>query len=151
VIALLGNLAFIVFLFIQLSFAATFIHRQVPWITLLEVFVAAHGTTVALLNAERFGSSVIWPMFLFGFLLVFVVTQLFGLKLPTAVRLLAIGLYAAAVAVVYYFRGYERLYELTFIPLTLYAGAVMLPWFVALGQKLVGLAGGTELGRKRKG
>ncbi|MBN2350935.1 MAG: hypothetical protein JXD23_00080 [Spirochaetales bacterium] len=98
----------IIILFIQRSFAATFIHRQVPWITVLEVFVAAHGTIVVLLNSERFGSAAIWPMFLFGFLLVFVVTKLFGLKLPTAIRLLAIGLYAGAVAVVYYFRGYER-------------------------------------------
>jgi hypothetical protein len=120
------------FLFIQVSFAATFIHRLVPWITLLEVFVAVHGTLVAF-----WSGSAIWPMFLFGFLLVFIVTQLFGLKMPAVFRVIAIVLYAIGVGVVYYFRGYAKLFEITFIPLTLYAGAVLLPLLVALGQRLV--------------
>jgi hypothetical protein len=120
------------FLFIQVSFAATFIHYSVPWITLLEVFVAAHGTVVAILNGQS-----AWPMFLFGFLFLFVATQLFGLKVPAWVRLLVIAGYLTGVAAVYYFRGYERLFEICFIPMTLYAGAVLLPLIVAGGQKLV--------------
>jgi hypothetical protein len=110
------------------------------------VFVALHGALVSFQNAERFGSTSVWPMFLFGFLFVFVVTQLFGLKLPAVFRVIAIILYLAGVGFVYYFRGYEKLYEISFIPLTLYAGAILLPWIVALGQRLVGALAGKASG-----
>ncbi len=131
------------FLFIQVSFAATSIHVSIPWITLLEVFVAGHGTVVAILNGQA-----VWPMFLFGFLFLFIATQVFGLKVPTVVRLLVIGAYLAGVGAVYFFRGYEKLFEISFIPITLYAGAILLPMLISGGQKLVEVIAGRRPEKK---
>jgi len=63
-------------LFIQLSLARTKIHNNKWWKVTLEVTVLFHGTFVAIdtQNAP-------WAMFLFGFAIIFFVTQIYGLKL----------------------------------------------------------------------
>jgi hypothetical protein len=39
--------------------------------------------------------------------------------MPIIIRLLIIGAYLAGMGVFYYFRGYESLFEISFIPITL--------------------------------
>jgi len=82
----------------------------------------------------------LWPMFFFGFLGVFVITQQHGLKVPKWVHWLILGGYGAGVIVVYSQRGAGKLYELVSIPLIEYAGvlvAALLTWLIlwAIGQK----------------
>jgi len=124
-------------LFIQLSFAATEMHFKLPWIAILEVGVAVHGTVVALLSGQA-----AWTMFLFGFLFLFIATQIYGFKAPRIVRIVAVLAYAAGAAVAYYFRGYGRLFEIAIIPATLYAGAFLLTYLIAAGQKAVSAMAG---------
>lgn len=119
-------------LFLQFSFAGTYIHFKISWITLLEVFVTFHGTIVALLNNQPF-----WTMFCFGFLFMFIVTQVHGLTGNRIIRTGAVVLYIAGVVIAYYFRGYGKIYEITFIPFILYGAAFVLAVIVGIGQKLV--------------
>jgi len=119
-------------LFLQFSFSGTYIHFKINWITLLEVFVAFHGTIVALLNNQPF-----WTMFCFGFCAIFVVTQVHGLTGNKIIRFGALGLYFIGVVIAYYFRGYERLFEITYIPIILYGAGFILALIVGVGQKIV--------------
>jgi hypothetical protein len=43
-------------------------------------------------------------------------TQQYSFKLPAWGRVLVFAAYGAGVAVMYWFRGYARLYEIVFIP-----------------------------------
>ncbi|MDC0558769.1 hypothetical protein OAO42_00005, partial [Candidatus Izimaplasma bacterium] len=63
-------------LFIQMSLARTKMHNNIYWKFALEITVLFHGSLIALdtQNAP-------WAMFLFGFAIVFFVTQIYGLKL----------------------------------------------------------------------
>lgn len=106
----------------------TKIHRTIAWITFLEVFVAAHGATVAILSGQE-----AWPMFLFGFLMLFVLTRNFGFKWPPALRVITALAYVAGVIIAYSYRGFDKLYELSFIPGTLYAVALVIILLVRLG------------------
>ncbi len=63
-------------LLIQMSLSNTTIHMNKIWILVLEVTVLFHGTTVAILQQNG-----MWPMFFFGFLFIFVVTQIHSLKI----------------------------------------------------------------------
>lgn len=132
-------------LFIQVGLAATSLHFNLAWITVLEAFVAVHATVVAVLSGQA-----IWPMFLFGFLGVLIITQIYGLKLPIVVRLGVSALYLIGAGVVYYFRGYEKIYEITFIPLILYAGALLLIIMIQFGQWLVDWMAGIRKEIKKK-
>ncbi len=61
-------------LMIEMSLANTSIHNDIRWNTVLEVYVAVHGTIVAL----EAGNGM-WSMFFFGFIFMFIVTQMYGL------------------------------------------------------------------------
>ncbi len=94
-----------------------------------------HGTLVAIYQGNG-----LWPMFLFGFLGIFVLTQMHGLRVPKWVHWLILAGYAVGVVVVYSQRGFDKLYELVSIPLIEYAGvfvAGLLVWVIlwAIGQK----------------
>ena len=66
------------------------------------MLVAVHGTLVAIMNTGPHG---LWPMFCFGFLAIFVITQMHGVGLSRAVRwVIGIGYVVAAFAV-YTWRG----------------------------------------------
>ena len=130
VYGVLIGFVYMFFLLIQLSMFNTRIHFSMPWIVFLEFFVGIHGPIIAIMNGQE-----VWPMFLFGFLFMFVATQMHGLKLKTWVRLAILALYVAAVLVVYSFRGYGRLFEISFIPVALYGGAVGLTglaWLISI-------------------
>ncbi|QFU76497.1 hypothetical protein EY643_12975 [Halioglobus maricola] len=90
-------------LLMQGSLFFTRAHRNRYWTLLLEAFVVLHGAMVAYLSIQ----GEMWPMFLFGFLAIFVITQIHGIGLGNRTRwLLAIG-YIAAVVAHYWGKGSE--------------------------------------------
>jgi len=122
-------------LILQGSMLYTRVHNNRYWTTFLEFFVTIHGTIVAVYQGNG-----LWPMFFFGFLGVFVITQMHGLKVPKWVHWLILAGYTVGVVVVYSQRGFGKLYELVSIPLIEYAGvlaAALLTWGIlwVIGQK----------------
>jgi len=75
-------------------------HVTRGWTVWLEVLVVLHGATVAWLSLQA------WPMFLFGFLGVFVVTQMHGLGWPRWLRAVFVLAYLAAAVGVYAGKGF---------------------------------------------
>lgn len=127
---LLTGFFYMFLLFIQLSFAGTRLHTAIGWLTALELTVGIHGPAISLQKhlAEGGGSifADTWPMFFFGFVAVFVFTGQFGFKLGKPARAAIFAAYAGLAALVYAFRGYGRLFEISFIPVALIGGAAML-------------------------
>jgi hypothetical protein len=78
---LLGNFYTFLLLF-QGSLFFTRYHRDRVWTCLLEVFVLIHGAMVAYLTI----SGDHWKMFIFGFLAMFVITQMHGIGLGVRAR-----------------------------------------------------------------
>ena len=78
---LLGTF-YILLLLLQGSMFFTRFHRDRVWTLLLEVFVLFHGAMVAYLTIP--GDH--WQMFLFGFLTLFVITQMHGIGLGRKAR-----------------------------------------------------------------
>ncbi|MFI7445033.1 hypothetical protein [Nonomuraea indica] len=100
-----GHLIGFFYLFLLLLQGSLFLtraHTARWWTVSLELMVAVHGTLVAVMTSGPDGA---WPMFLFGFLGVFVVTQMHGLGLSAGVRWALAAVYAGAVVVVYALRG----------------------------------------------
>ncbi|MGH1367065.1 MAG: hypothetical protein ACRBCL_00505 [Maritimibacter sp.] len=85
-------------LFIQAAFIFTRVHTNRWWTFALEGAVLIHGVIVALVAGQDF-----WTMFLFGFLVILVVTQMHGLGLKRWIRW-AIGLGAVA-SILWVYRG----------------------------------------------
>jgi hypothetical protein len=104
-------------LLLQGSLFMTRAHTNRWWTLSLELLVAVHGTVVAVLSSGPGGA---WPMFLFGFLGVFVLTQMHGLGLGRGVRWVFAAGYVGAVLVVYSMRGLTRIDEVVRIPLIEY-------------------------------
>ncbi|MEU8106681.1 hypothetical protein ACWGH8_37620 [Nonomuraea muscovyensis] len=107
-------------LLLQGSLFLTRAHTARWWTVSLELTVAVHGTLVAVMTSGPDGA---WPMFLFGFLGVFVLTQMHGLGLSAGVRWVLAAAYVGAVVVVYALRGEvgAALGEVVRIPLIEYA------------------------------
>lgn len=98
--ATLGHLLgtfYILMLLLQGSLFFTHYHRNRVWTLLLEVFVLFHGAMVAWLSIQ--GDH--WPMFLFGFATLFIITQMHGVGLSRATRVIVVAVYAAAVGFTY--------------------------------------------------
>lgn len=93
---------------------------------LLEVWVLIHGTITALSQP-----GVGWQIFLFGFSVIFLVNQIWGIpairKLSMRSRTMTItAAYAAFIAMAYYgFRENKAYYRMTFIPVTEFAFAIV--------------------------
>lgn len=83
-------------LFIQMTMIYTPIHINKYWSFTLEVLVLFHGTMVAIGQQNN-----MWPMFLFGFASMAVITQIYGLKLPTWALRLIQGIYILGVVIVF--------------------------------------------------
>lgn len=124
---LLTGFFYMFLLFIQMSMFKTSLHYNMKWLVLLESFVAIHGTLITVEKANP-----IWPMFLSGFLFMFAFTYADGLSKKRPLRAAIIILFFTAVLIMYYFRGFNKLYELSFIPVALYGGGL----FVILLLKL---------------
>ena len=117
-------------LMIQMSMAKTHFHNNIKWITVLEVYVAFHGAMVAVDAGNG-----MWPMFLFGFIMMFIVTQMYGLiKNRIAIAGIIAG-YAAMALLVYsgIFGNNNTLAEIhqvTWIPLILYGLVFVIVWLL---------------------
>ena len=129
-IGLLFGFFYMFLLLTQLSFANTKVHYAILWITALEFTVGLHGPVIAIQNGYAS-----WPMFAAGFFFMTVFTQQYGFKLPVWARVAVYAVYAAGVGVMYWYRGYGKLYEIVFIPLALYGGAMALALLTRLVPK----------------
>ncbi|MFC5829891.1 hypothetical protein [Nonomuraea insulae] len=89
-------------LLLQGSLFLTRAHTNRWWTFTLEATVAVHGTLVAVMTS---GPDGMWPMFLFGFLGVFVLTQMHGLGLTATTRWALAACYVGAALLVYGLRG----------------------------------------------
>ena len=87
-------------LMLQGSLFFTRIHVNRWWTVLMEVSVMVHGTLVAVMQGNG-----IWPMFLFGFAGIFVITQMHGLGLKLWQKWLILAVYIVSVTLVYSQRG----------------------------------------------
>jgi hypothetical protein len=116
---------------IQGAFIFTRVHTNKWWTVTLEVMVLVHGTIVAIVAGQEF-----WPMFFFGFLAMFVVTQMHGLGLSRLVRgLIALG-FVVGVVVVYSSRGWANLNEIVRIPVIDYVLVFVLAGLIWLGLRI---------------
>ncbi|MDR7320025.1 hypothetical protein ACH45F_32490 [Catenuloplanes sp. NPDC020197] len=139
---------YVFLLLLQSSLIFTTAHANRWWTVSLELLVAVHGTLVAVMNSGPGGA---WPMFLFGFLAVFVITQMHGLGLGSGTRWGILGVYAAAAIAVYSWRGLGEIHEITRIPMVEYLliiPLVLIIWPVAL---LIGNRVRAEGGYRRSG
>ncbi len=117
---LMSGFIYLFLLFIQLSFFNTKFHLNLKWIVLLEVLVTIHGTLITV-----YKENPIWPMFFFGFLTMFVFTQMHGLGLKKWIKFSFLALYFISIGLVYGFiRGFNHIYEISFIPIALYGGTL---------------------------
>ena len=131
-----GHLVGFVYMFLLLlqgSLFLTRIHVNRYWMVAQEVAVLFHGTLVAVYQGNG-----IWPMFMFGFAGIFVMTQMHGLRLSNWVRWLIFGVYLAGALLIYNVRGWNKLYELISIPLIEYLGVLVLALIFGLGLRLFG-------------
>lgn len=132
---LISGFVYMFLLFIQMSLFNTKQHKKQRWIVVLEVFVAVHGTLVTIYKGNE-----IWPMFLFGFLTMFVLTQFHAYQPPVWLKWTVLFVFLAAIAGVYVaIRGVERLYEISFIPVALYGGVLALLGIGAVWDRLSAL------------
>jgi hypothetical protein len=117
---------------IQLSLAKTKIHTQINWLTFLEVFVALHGAIVAVVAKNG-----MWPMFLFGFLMMFIVTGQYGIIKQKSALIGASAVYLAMAFLVYsgVFGNDNTLadiHQITWIPIILYGLVFAFSWVISL-------------------
>ena len=124
-------------LFVQLSMAYTKLHQTPLWTFTLEIIVMFHGTMVAILQ-----NNGIWPMFFFGFGLIFAVTQLYGLNLSKKAIVSWTSIYVIGVVLVYSgllfgVRSFGRIHEITWIPVIEYGLVFLLSGILNLLQPLL--------------
>ncbi|MBL8643852.1 MAG: hypothetical protein JNK21_07955 [Rhodospirillaceae bacterium] len=106
---------------VQGSLFFTRMHTNKWWMLVMEVTVLFHGTVVAIMLAN--GS---WAQFFFGFLTMFIVTQMYGLGLPKWLRWAFWVAYVAGIVVAYqFFRGWENVSEAFRAPVVLYTLAFL--------------------------
>jgi hypothetical protein len=117
-------------LMIQAGFIFTRVHTNRWWTLCLEVLVLFHGVVVALIAGQEF-----WPMFLFGFLMMFVVTQMHGLGLSRMTRWIIALLFVVSIVLVYSERGWKQLNEILRIPMIDYLLVFVLAGLIALIYK----------------
>lgn len=127
-------------LMLQGSLMFTKIHTNRYWTFFLEFIVLAHGTLVAVMQANQ-----IWPMFFFGFAGIFVITQMHGLDLAKWLRGVILAAYVGGVLWVYSDRGFEKLDEIIRIPLIDYLAVLVLAGLFALGLWTARLIRGRSL------
>ncbi|WP_218148081.1 hypothetical protein [Lentzea xinjiangensis] len=123
-------------LLVQSSLMFTTAHTNRWWTLTLELLVAVHGTLVAVMNS---GPDGVWPMFLFGFVAIFVLTQMHGVGLGAAARWWIGGAFVVAALGVYSWRGFGRIDEVVRIPLIEYLLVGVLALLIWAGVRLAAL------------
>jgi len=117
----------------QLSLAKTSWHTNIKWITFLEVFVALHGAVVAIVAGNG-----MWPMFFFGFMMMFIVTQMYGVIRNRLAIAGIIASYAMLVLLTYgglfqntltgTYVTFAWIHQIIWIPVILYGLVFVLAW-----------------------
>ncbi|WP_329792319.1 hypothetical protein V1227_10520 [Lentzea sp. DG1S-22] len=123
-------------LLVQSSLMFTRAHTNRWWTMTLELMVALHGTLVAVMNS---GPNGIWPMFLFGFVAIFVLTQMHGVGLSTTARWWIGGTFVVAALAVYSWRGFGKIDEVVRIPAIEYLLVAVLALLMWAGIRLTAL------------
>ncbi|MDQ2902092.1 MAG: hypothetical protein M3Y81_00885 [Chloroflexota bacterium] len=113
-------------LMLQSSLFFTRIHINRYWTFTQEVLVLFHGTLVALYQGNG-----LWPMFLFGFGGIFIITQMHGLGLKTWMKWGFLALFVAGVVGVYSITGVSHLWQVSAIPLIDYPAVIVLALIIA--------------------
>ncbi|MEX1308479.1 MAG: hypothetical protein AB1Z19_08125 [Eubacteriales bacterium] len=119
-------------LMMQMSLAKTRLHNNINWLTLLETYVAVHGALVAVEAKNG-----MWPMFLFGFLMMFIVTGQYGIIKKKSALIGASVVYLVMAFLV--FSGVfgndntlADIHQITWIPIILYGLVFVFAWVFAL-------------------
>ena len=120
-------------LMLQGSLFLTRIHVNRWWMVTQEVTVLIHGALVAAQQVQGTLTEVTWPMFAFGFGLIFVVTQLHGLGLKNWQKWLVYAVFAALIAIIYGQRGWGKIDEIIRVPAIEYICAIVLGLLIGLG------------------
>lgn len=107
-------------LMLQMSLAYTKVHTNMKWVTVIEVFVTLHGTVIALQAGQT-----IWSMFLFGFAMMFIVTQMYGVVRLKALRIGFTAVYLAVAVILYSGilgtgQQISQIHQIFWIPVILY-------------------------------
>jgi hypothetical protein len=132
---LLGTL-YTTLIMVQGSLFFTRLHTNKYWMAVMEVMVLIHGTIVAVV----LGSGDAWAQFGFGFLAMFVITQMYGLGLPNWLRWAFWVFYVGGIFVTYqFFREWGQINEVFRVPVVLYALAFLVA-FVTWGIVVLGRA-----------
>lgn len=105
-------------LLLQSSLIFNRIHTNLWWTFTLEITVLLHSVIVALMMGR--GK---WPMFLFGFAGILIITQIHGLPIGNWIKRIIYGVFLVSVLATYGLteRGFGKLHEITHIPIIEYA------------------------------
>lgn len=122
-------------LFIQMTMLFTPVHMNRFWMFTLEVTVLFHGTMVAIGQGNN-----MWPMFLFGFATMAIVTQIYGLKLKAPYIKLIQMIYLIGVVVVFGgLTGHREIgdvHQVLWIPIIEYLLVFVFIYFSAMITKI---------------
>ncbi|OAD76791.1 hypothetical protein PHYBLDRAFT_185853 [Phycomyces blakesleeanus NRRL 1555(-)] len=91
-------------------------HRDKSWVMMLELWVFFHGTITALCQP---GNS--WQIFSFGFVVMFLVNQIYLTPLAKSPERLAVAYAVFAIVSFLAFRNDKKYFKMTFIPVAEYA------------------------------
>ncbi|MBL8994105.1 MAG: hypothetical protein JNM63_12240 [Spirochaetia bacterium] len=120
-------------LFVQSALVFNRAHVNRLWTFTLEFFVLFHGLVVALLQG-----GALWPMFVFGFGAMLVLTQMYGLGLGTwTKRWIAVIFIVSAVAAYSLMGRLPKIHEIARIPVLDYA-VVFVLYLIYLGAVAIG-------------
>ena len=124
---LLSGFLYMFLLFIQIALFSRPLHTNASWIVLMEATVIMHATLITV-----YKDNPIWPMFMIGFIVMFVFTQMHAIPFFVRYRWPVLALFVLGTAALYVFvRGASYAYEIAFIPVALYGGAIAL-WLLGL-------------------
>ena len=119
----LMGLFYMMMLFLQGSLFFTRYHVNRWWTLTLEFFMVIHGTTVAWFAIQQTGGQ--WSNFLFGGLMVFLITQMHGVPFKRWHKL-AIAAVCVSLAVIFYAQNADMISRLPRIFLTRYGAVFVL-------------------------
>ncbi|KAF6016987.1 hypothetical protein EB796_024698 [Bugula neritina] len=127
------------FLMLQGSLTFTNLHLNKYWRFTLEVWVTLHSGVVAVQTVPNIMGKEIWPMFVFGFAMAIILTQLYGLpfwkNIPSWTRAMPVAVYTIIVVTSYSFirdvqgRPFTRLQEIIRIP-GIYYLILLIGWLI---------------------
>lgn len=122
-------------LLLQSSLFFTRMHNNRIWTFILEILVLPHAVFVAVVNANT-----LVFMFAYGFLGIFIITQMHGLGFSTAVKRLLLALYVISAFFVYavVVGNVAKIQQITWIPVMEYGVVFGLYLLYLAGSGLIG-------------